>query len=67
MTDRDKEDAKMVEVYSPHDASERILASGRPLAPGEYAEVTAKELKEPHNKRLLDEGQLLKVPKKEGN
>lgn len=58
---------KKIEVYSPHDASERILASGRPLAPGERAKVTADELKEPHNKRLLDEGQLLKVPEhKEG-
>lgn len=55
------------EYYSPHDASERILASGRPLRPGQRFKLTDKDAKDPHNKRLIDEGQLLKVPDKKGD
>lgn len=51
--------------YSPWDASERILASGRPLSPGEFVELTDEEMKDPHNKRLLAEGNLLQIVKVE--
>lgn len=54
----------MTSFYSPHDASERILASGRPLVSGEYFELTTEEQKEPHNQRLLEDGQIQKVPAK---
>lgn len=49
--------------YSPHDATERILDSGRPLAPGEYFDLKKEEVEA--NKRLIEEGQILPVePKK---
>ena len=34
------------------------LADGRNVAPGEAANLTVKEQKEPHNRRLIDEGVL---------
>jgi hypothetical protein len=51
------------------------LASGRVISPGESVKLTDDELKEPHNKRLIDEGVLLEKqqakkepePKGEGN
>lgn len=48
------------EFYSPLDASERILASGRPLAPREFVKLTKEEQKDPHNARLIKEGKLIK-------
>ena len=63
----------MTEFYAPHDVSERILASGRPFAPGEFTELTSEEQKDPHNARLIEEGKLLRrvaskvETKKEGN
>lgn len=37
------------------------LADGRTAGPGEFVKLTAEDLKEPHNKALIDEGHLLKV------
>lgn len=48
--------------YSPLDASERILSSGRPLAPGEFFDLDQEEQDDEFNKRLIDEGQILPVP-----
>lgn len=49
------------QFYSPLDASERLLASGRPLAPRELFTLTKKEQEDPHNKRLIEEGKILAV------
>lgn len=48
--------------YAPHDASERLLASGRPLTPGATFQLTSDEMKDTHNKRLIEEGKILEVP-----
>ena len=48
------------------DSSERVLASGRVLVPGEPVDLDSDELKDPHNKRLIDEGQIVEAPKKSG-
>jgi hypothetical protein len=53
------------EFYSPLDASERILANGRPLAPQEFVKLSDEEMKDPHNARLISEGKLLEVVKVE--
>lgn len=53
----------MTKYYSPVEATERILASGRPVAPGEQFELKADEQKDPHNKRLIDEGQIVEIKK----
>lgn len=45
--------------YSPLDATERILANGRPLAPREFVELSEEEQKDPHNARLIAEGKLI--------
>lgn len=34
------------------------LADGKVLAPGEKADLSAQQQKEPHNQRLIDEGRL---------
>jgi hypothetical protein len=56
-----------MKVYVPLDATETILASGREGVPGETFDLSADEAKNPHNKRLLDGGNLIKIeePKKE--
>lgn len=36
------------------------LADGKVLAPGETVDLSAEQAKEPHNKRLIDEGALVK-------
>jgi hypothetical protein len=41
------------------DASERTLADGRVIVPGESFTLNAEDLKDPHNKRLIDEGQIV--------
>lgn len=48
------------------DASERVLADGRVLIPGEPVELDPDQAKEPHNKRLIDEGQLVEQKAKKG-
>lgn len=55
-----------MKFYSPVDATERILASGRPVAPGETFDLKAEEVKDPHNKRLIEEGQIIEIKKQEG-
>lgn len=53
--------------YSPLDATERILADGRPLAPREFVELSTKEQREPHNARLIEEGKLIPLEYNEQN
>lgn len=43
------------------------LADGRNVAPGQATSLTAKQQKEPHNKRLIDEGVLAPVKKEDGH
>lgn len=40
-------------------ASERMLANGRVIVPGEPFELSDEDLKDPHNKRLISEGQIV--------
>lgn len=40
------------------------LADCRPVAPGAQVSLSAQELKEPHNKRLIDEGKLVELKQK---
>lgn len=40
------------------------LADGRPVAPDESVLLTADDLKQPHNQRLIAEGALLPVSEK---
>lgn len=35
------------------------LASGRPLAPGDFVEVSTEDLADPYNKAMVDEGILI--------
>lgn len=53
----------MKQFVAPVDATERVLASGRVLELGEPFEMSAEELKDPHNKRLVDEGQIVELKK----
>jgi hypothetical protein len=53
-----------MKVYVPLDATDTILASGRAGVPGETFDLSAEEAKDPHNKRLLDEGHILAVEPK---
>lgn len=48
---------------SPIDASERTLSTGQVLVPGEETQITAEVMEDPHQQRLLEEGQLLEVTK----
>lgn len=59
----------MAEYVATLDSSERVLADGRILTPGEPVNLTADDVKDPHNKRLIDEGQIVstKPPKKEAD
>lgn len=48
-------------------ASERTLSDGRVLVPGEDpVKLTAEEQDDPHNKRLIEEGQMIEVKPKKG-
>lgn len=40
------------------------LADGKVLAPGEVADLSAEQQKEPHNQRLIDDGRLVKTTAK---
>lgn len=55
----------MPKFSSPIDASERTLADGRVVVPGEPIELSKDDLKDPHNMRLIEEGQLLEIKKEE--
>ena len=46
-------------------ASESILADGRVVVPGEPIDLSSDDLKDEHNKRLIDEGQLVEMQSKE--
>lgn len=48
------------------DASERVLADGRVLVPGEPVELKPEEAREPHNARLIEEGQIVEYKEKKG-
>lgn len=48
------------------DSSERVLADGSIISPGEPRELSSDDLKNEHNKRLLDEGQIVEAPKQSG-
>jgi len=52
---------------SPIDASERTLSNGQVLVPGEATPIEADLMKDPHNQRLLEEGQLLEVTAKKSS
>lgn len=43
------------------EASERTLADGRVIVPGEPFDLSKDDLKDPHNQRLLDEGQIVEA------
>jgi hypothetical protein len=51
----------MTKYVAPFDASERVLSDGRPITPGEPIELKSEDLKDEHNKRLIEEGQLIKA------
>lgn len=51
----------MTRFVSPIDATERVLADGRTVAPLEPFELKGDALKDPHNKRLIEEGQLIEL------
>jgi len=53
----------VTKFYSPVEATERILANGRPVAPGEQFELKGDELKDEHNKRLIEEGHIVEIKK----
>jgi hypothetical protein len=42
-------------------ASEIMLEDGQVLVAGEQYELSDEQLKEPHNKRLIESGQILEV------
>jgi len=43
------------------DVSERVLADGRIITPGEPFELSAADQKDPHNARLIEEGKFSEV------
>jgi hypothetical protein len=45
------------------DSTERVLSSGQVLVPGEPADLSAEDQKDEHNKRLIDEGQIVEFKK----
>ena len=59
---------KSAQFVAPIDQSERVLADGRVLVPGEPVDLDDDAQKDPHNARLIEEGQLLKLdqPTKSG-
>lgn len=50
---------------SPLGSSERVLSDGSVATPGEPVMLDADAQKDEHNKRLIDEGQLVEVRDKE--
>lgn len=55
----------MTKYVQPIDASEKVLADGSVPTPGEPFELKGDDLKDEHNQRLIEEGQLIeyKPPK----
>lgn len=63
--------SKDKQYVAPLGTSERVLASGRVIVPGERITLAEEDQKDEHNARLIEEGQLLEVqtkanPKKDG-
>ena len=50
-----------MKFYVSADASPETLASGQPLVPGETVDLKAEDAKDPHNKRIIESGALIKV------
>jgi len=46
-------------------ASETTLADGKPIILGEPFELTDEQAKDPHNKRLIDEGHIVEQKKRQ--
>lgn len=53
----------MKQFVTPVDSTERVLSSGQVLVPGEPVELSADDQKDEHNKRLIDEGQIVEYKK----
>lgn len=51
----------MTTFVGPIDATERVLADGSIIEPLKPFTLDAQALKEPHNKRLIEEGQLIEL------
>lgn len=51
----------MTDYVAPIDASEYVLADGRIVVPGESVDLSDSDVDEPHNKRLIESGQLIEV------
>jgi hypothetical protein len=57
----------MTKTFMPRvTASERTLDDGRVVVVGEPVELTSDDQKAPHNKRLIESGQLIEVKKPKG-
>jgi hypothetical protein len=52
---------KSAQFVAPIDQSERVLADGRVLVPGEPVDLDDDAQQDPHNARLIEEGQLLEI------
>lgn len=50
-----------MKFYVSVDASPETLASGQPLIPGETINLKAEEVKDEHNKRIIESGSLIEV------
>jgi hypothetical protein len=48
----------MAKFIAPFGSSERVLASGEVIVPGEPFEINAEDQKDEHNKRLIEEGHI---------
>lgn len=48
------------------DSTERVLADGRVVVPGEPFDLSVDDQKDQHNKRLIEEGQIVEAPKQSG-
>lgn len=51
---------------APLDSSERVLSDGRIAVPGEQVALDNDAQKDDHNKRLIEEGQLVEVKEQSG-
>jgi len=51
----------MTQFAQPIDATEHTLADGRVVMPGKPFELSAQDQKDPHNKRLIDERQIIEI------
>lgn len=54
------------QFVKPFEASEGVLSDGRVAVPGEPVTLDTQALDDPHNKRLVDEGQLIEVTQSGG-